>query len=316
MNLRQLEVFRAIMQTGSVTEAARMMNVSQPTVSVILKHAESQIGLKLFQRIGNRLHPTPEAAVLYPTIESIFARVNYLEEDLRKLKDGRSGMLQIAATPSLTRSILLPGLKFFCRAYPFAHVVVRGGPTTETIAAVAHHRTELGLTYTSGEGELVEAEAFHETEISCIMRSDHPLARNETVDVSDLKDYCIVSNVSGTPLRRRIDAALQAAGMPAEVRIEAGTLDVYEICRLGIGVAIIEKAPYSVGRQLGLVCRPLTPRITAQSYLLFPAQRPRSITVRRFVNILKCLFAGDPIDSLTWLDGDVREEMAAERRGL
>ena len=57
MNLRQMEVFHAIMRAGSVTCAARLLNVTQPAVSTVLRHCETQLRVKLFDRTGGRLHP-------------------------------------------------------------------------------------------------------------------------------------------------------------------------------------------------------------------------------------------------------------------
>src|SRR3546814_15867250 len=71
MNLRQMEVFHAIMQTGSVTAAARVLHVTQPAVSAVLKHCEEQLGLKLFERTGGRLQPTREAQALFPAIPGV-----------------------------------------------------------------------------------------------------------------------------------------------------------------------------------------------------------------------------------------------------
>ncbi len=65
MNARQLEIFRAIMRNGSLSAAAVALNVSQPAVSKVLRHFESQIGYRLFERSGSRLVPTPEARLLY-----------------------------------------------------------------------------------------------------------------------------------------------------------------------------------------------------------------------------------------------------------
>ena len=70
MNLRQMQVFHAIMTHGSVTDAARALDVAQPSVSAVLKHAEQTLGAKLFARIGGRLVPTPEAEMLFPEVRA------------------------------------------------------------------------------------------------------------------------------------------------------------------------------------------------------------------------------------------------------
>ena len=72
-NLRQIEVFRAVMITGSIRGAAQLLFVSQPAVSRLLSHTESRVGFPLFQRIRGRLHATPEAKKLFHEVEEVYA---------------------------------------------------------------------------------------------------------------------------------------------------------------------------------------------------------------------------------------------------
>ena len=72
MRLRHIEVFNAVMQTGSVSAAARLINITQPAVSRTLQHAELQLGFALFQRARGRLTPTNEALALFPHIGQDF----------------------------------------------------------------------------------------------------------------------------------------------------------------------------------------------------------------------------------------------------
>ncbi|MEE3197511.1 MAG: LysR family transcriptional regulator, partial [Pseudomonadota bacterium] len=71
MRPRQIEVFNAVYSSGSVTRAAKILNVSQPSVSKVLAHAEQQLGYLLFERINRRLIPTPEAHVLFSHSEKM-----------------------------------------------------------------------------------------------------------------------------------------------------------------------------------------------------------------------------------------------------
>lgn len=81
MNLRQLEVFRAVMLTGSVSDAARLLHVSVPAVSRLLAHTESRLGFALFERIKGRLHPTAEARRrLYQEVDQVYAGVRRISE--------------------------------------------------------------------------------------------------------------------------------------------------------------------------------------------------------------------------------------------
>src|SRR5262245_41523562 len=97
MNLRQMEVFHAIMVTGSVTDAARLLNVTQPAVSAVLKHCEDRLGLRLFVRAGGRLRPTDEAKALFPDVAAVFGRLDAVGRLTQDLVGGRLGTLSIAA---------------------------------------------------------------------------------------------------------------------------------------------------------------------------------------------------------------------------
>src|SRR5262245_14430416 len=97
MNLRQMEVFYAVMRSGSVSGAARMLNVTQPAVSAILKHCESQLKMKLFVRVAGRLQPTPEATAIFPDIAAVFGRLDAIKRLTQDLVGGRLGTLSVAA---------------------------------------------------------------------------------------------------------------------------------------------------------------------------------------------------------------------------
>ena len=93
-NLRQIEVFRAVMVTGSISGAARLLAVSQPAISRLLAYTEDRLGLKLFERIKGRVQPTPEARRLFAEVDQVHQgvlRVNNLAQELRERGTGGSG---------------------------------------------------------------------------------------------------------------------------------------------------------------------------------------------------------------------------------
>ena len=85
LNLRHVEVFHAIMRAGTITEAARVLNVTQPAVSAALKQLERRLGMNLFDRVGGRLQPTPEARALLPDVAEIFGRIGALRRFRRQV---------------------------------------------------------------------------------------------------------------------------------------------------------------------------------------------------------------------------------------
>ena len=106
MRLRQIEVFRAMMLAGSVSEAARMLHVSQPVVSRILRHSESTLGVALFERNRGRLAATAEARALFVQVQRAWGEIERIEALAANLRRGSVGLLRVAATPSLATSLL------------------------------------------------------------------------------------------------------------------------------------------------------------------------------------------------------------------
>ena len=87
MRLRHIEVFHAIYSSGSITGAAEMLHVSQPSVSQVLQHAEQQLGFELFRRIKGRLVPTSEAKTLFAPVNKIYNQINSLKKVTSNLKN-------------------------------------------------------------------------------------------------------------------------------------------------------------------------------------------------------------------------------------
>src|SRR5260370_18702277 len=115
MNLRQLEILRAVIRHRTTVAAADELALSQPAISNALKAMEAQTGFALFDRVNNRLFPTSKAIALYKESDAIFALHAKLENRVRDLRECRSGHLSLVATPPLAYSIIPPALSSFLR---------------------------------------------------------------------------------------------------------------------------------------------------------------------------------------------------------
>src|SRR6185437_12411728 len=145
MNLRQIEVFRAIMLCRSITDAARMLGASQPTLTKVLRHAEDQLGFKLFRRERGRLQPTEEAQLLFADADRIFRELQSLQRLSTDLRDGTGGLLRIGATASLAQSVVPDAVALYRRKYPDVRVMsylLAGNEMTEMVMA---HQLDVGV---------------------------------------------------------------------------------------------------------------------------------------------------------------------------
>jgi len=155
MRLRQIEVFRAVMLTGTVSEAARLLHVSQPVVSRVLQHAESSLGFRLFDRQRGRLQPTPEAMALYGDVERLYGEIERVRRVSESLRHKGAGRLRVAATPSLANPLLVPAVRRFCARHPETQVQVLTHHTGEIVEALLANQIDVGFAFAPPRHEAI-----------------------------------------------------------------------------------------------------------------------------------------------------------------
>ncbi|MBV8272345.1 MAG: LysR family transcriptional regulator [Cupriavidus sp.] len=158
MRLRQIEVFRAVMLTGTVSEAARLLHVSQPVVTRVLQHAESSLGFRLFDRQRGRLQPTPEAVALYGDVERLYGEIERVRRVSESLRHKGAGRLRVAATPSLANPLLVPAVRRFCARHPETQVQVLTHHTSEIVGALLANQIDVGFAFEPPRHEAITSE--------------------------------------------------------------------------------------------------------------------------------------------------------------
>ncbi len=166
MNLRHIEIFHAVYVNGSVSGAARTLNISQPSVSKTLRHAESLLGFPLFQRTAGRLVPTEDAHILFTEVREIQDRVYALREAGRNLRRATGGTLRLSALPSLALDALPTAVSRFLRAHPNVKFDLQTVHHDDLLRKLYERETDVAIAYEVppaaplgnrwlGEGELV-----------------------------------------------------------------------------------------------------------------------------------------------------------------
>jgi DNA-binding transcriptional LysR family regulator len=118
MRLRHIEVFQAVMETGSMSAAGRLIHLTQSAVSRLISSAEMQLGYPLFHRAGGRLVPTAEALTLFSESSQIFERLEAFRHMARHLQSGDQGILRVGAIPALCHKLVPDALTAFQLKYP------------------------------------------------------------------------------------------------------------------------------------------------------------------------------------------------------
>lgn len=289
MNLRQLEVFYAIMQTGSVTSAANELAVSQPAISNTLKRIEDQLGFNLFERSAGRLLPTPEALSMLPDLQEVFGRVRSLNRMAREIGDGKSGHLVVAASPALVNTVLPRAVARFRLSNPGILITIQSMPTPMAVDYIARREADIGLIYSPALDSGVVSEELSVNEVCCILRESHALASRAIIDIDDLADQVIISTNRSTRVGRAIEQECQNAGRKIpHIGIEANSsMAACLLAMEGVGIALVDGTAVRTGMFPNMVSRPLSPSTKIKTLLIYPRDRPRLRASIRFSEYLK-----------------------------
>jgi len=288
MNLRQLEVFHAIMVTGSVTAAANLLNVSQPAISAVLKHCEDRLKLRLFTRTGGRLKPTREAEALFPDVAAVFGRLDAIGRLTNDLVGGRIGMLSIAAAFPIANGYLAESIATFAATRPHVRCSLQSLTSPQVLDRVINREVELGVVHEPVVSQMVETEVLMSWNLGCVVPENHPLARQSEVHIGDLEPYPIITYLPQIVFRPYIDHAFSDAGIAPIVAIQVSiSLTGIVLARFGAGVAIVDTMLVDTLGIPGVVTLPLAPRIQAKTLLIRAKAAPHSLVMNDFIDHLK-----------------------------
>ncbi|ACJ28863.1 Regulatory protein, LysR:LysR, substrate-binding [Shewanella piezotolerans WP3] len=147
MRLRHIEIFHAIYTTGSITNAAQFLHVSQPSVSKVLAHAEMQLGFSLFQRQKGRLTPTSEAQMLFSEVDKVYKQIHSVRNTAENIRKSRSGSISIGVTPALGFDYLPETVAAYRKSHPDININLETIHNEDVLQALLEHRIDFALVF-------------------------------------------------------------------------------------------------------------------------------------------------------------------------
>ncbi|MDG2298110.1 MAG: LysR family transcriptional regulator [Planktomarina sp.] len=176
MNLRQLEAFRATIRAGSITGAANMMHISQPSVSRLIADLEHSVGFALFVRVGRGLTATVEGKHFYEGVEGMFVGTDRLKELAKSIRTSQGGVISIGAIQSLTTIELPKAIGRLYKVNPEIQFKVQSRNTPAIVDAVQTRQIDIGVVGREPNYEGVDVLYQTTAPYVCVMPEDHKLA--------------------------------------------------------------------------------------------------------------------------------------------
>jgi len=147
MRLRHIEVFHAIYTSGSITNAAKILHVSQPSVSKVLTHAELQLGFKLFNRVKGRLIPTDEAEMLFDEVDKIYQQIRTIKNTAKNIKKSEFGNIILGITPALGFDAIPSVIAKYHRDYPHVNFNIQTVHNDAVSQSLLEHKCDLAVVF-------------------------------------------------------------------------------------------------------------------------------------------------------------------------
>lgn len=268
LNIRQIEAFRAVMLSGSVVGAAKLLNVTQPGVSRTIGHLELHLGYELFERRGRRIFPTPEAEALYREVERLYVGVEQIGQAAMDIRFHRAGALRVATLPALSQWLVPRVVADFLRERPKVSLFAQTMTSRQIAELVATRQFDLGVVELPLTKPGIRVMPLEPVPIVAVMPSNHRLAERKRISLKDLHEERMILMSQHSYARYQIDDALSSMGVVPQVVIETPTSSLaWALVAAGAGVTLLsrwtaglEPAP---GTQIVPLKEPLASRYAA-----------------------------------------------------
>ena len=283
VNLRHIEIFHAIMTAGNLTEAARMLNTSQPTVSRELARFEQVLGLKLFERSRGRLHPTVQGLRLFEEVQRSWYGLDRIVSAAESLREFRQGELSIVCLPVFSQSFLPSLLQPFLARYPQVNIqiVPQESPLLEEWLSAQRH--DLGITETLHTPAGTERTELLSLDEVCVLPQGHPLAEKMVLTPQDFQGENYISLSRTDSYRQLLDTLFNEHQVKRRMVIEThSAASICAMVRAGVGISVVNPLTAMDYAGNGVVVRRFSVEVPFTVSLVRPLHRPGSALVDAF----------------------------------
>jgi len=259
LDSRQLRAFSVLARTGSFTQTARELHLTQSGISHSMKALEAETSCRLLDRLGKKIVLTQAGEQLLQHAEKILTEMEAAREALTQLGKWGRGRLRLGASFTACQHLIPPVLREFKESFPEHAITLEPGDTPDLVAGLLRQRIDLALSLEVEREPQLEFHPLFTDELHFILAAQHPWAQAKRVERAEIprQNYILYSKRSVT--FRLIEKHFRREEMVLNTVIEAGSMEATkELVKLGLGVSIL--APWVAKKEIeegSLVALPL-----------------------------------------------------------
>jgi len=274
MELRQLEAFAAVMSTGSLTAAGRLLGRSQPGITRSIQELEAEVGYALFTRNGPRITPTNQGFLLYDDAERALVSLRQIRERAAEIARGEVRPLRIACTSALATGLVPAALKSV-QHHVATNIQLRSMRPERVIHDVLSGAAQLGACSLPVEHRGLAVQWIAEAPCVVAVPEDDPLTAHDVIHIEDVAHRQLVTMANPYRLRRRLDQAFMNSRSKHAGLIETNSsINALAAVRAGLGIAVLEPITAYGMPVSGVAIRPLSINIPFLFGVITPQSQP------------------------------------------
>jgi DNA-binding transcriptional LysR family regulator len=240
MDLRQLEIIRAIAETGSFTAAGEKLHVSQSAISRQVLLLEDELGEAVFHRIGRRIRITPTGESLVQLSNRVFQDLQETVSAISETQEHLRGTLRLVGGMTVCLYVFPTLLSEIRRVHPHLELKITVASTERSISLLRSGAGDLGLLTLPIEASDLESVPVIREELLIVSYPAHPFAKRRTVDPGDLNGQPFILFESGSITRRLVNEFFTRQDIAAEVVMETENVEIIKaMVRTGLGIGIV-----------------------------------------------------------------------------
>ncbi len=290
LDSRQLRAFTILARTGSFTETARELHLSQSAVSHSMKALEGEAGCRLLDKMGKKAVLTQAGEQLLERATRILAEMSEARAELGRLGKWGQSRLRLGASTTACQHVLPGVLREFKDSFPNCTISIEPGDTPEMIEALRNHKIDLAVNLEPKRGEPLDFRPLFTDEMQFIVSPQHPWARAGKVERNEIarQNYIVYKRRSYTS--EMIEEHFRTDDIVLFSQLDLGNMEaIKELVKLGIGISIL--APWTAKKEIEagtLVALPLGKRKLKRRWgILHWEGRRMSMVEETFIGLCK-----------------------------
>jgi len=288
MRLRHIEVFHAVYTSGSITNAAKLLNVSQPSVSKVLAHAEQQLGFALFDRLKGKIVPTQEAERLITHVTDAYDNISELRRISENLRASDSGLIRIAMVPAFGIELVPTAIASYLEDHPGTRFELETLHLHQIARALKQSRVDIGVVFDPPMTPGIEIDHLVTAECVVVAHKTADFGIKKRLTLKDVDGMPFINLDARSPLGSMLASRVDASNI--EFRTVA-MVETYQMAKALVaqntGVSIIDEITARSTGHEDVVARKLQPPLEFKVALMHVESEPLSILTQRFVVHLK-----------------------------